>query len=122
MLVVSAYMTQATNDKQEVAPTLSRLSALPEALGSVTDLLADTGYFGAANVNAFVDGNIQPSLAVAREHHHVSVFERFVPDDPTPITEDPVMRMKHQLTTGFGRALYARGNKRWSRCSASSNR
>ncbi len=44
MLVVSAHMTQATNDKQEVAPTLSKLSALPEALGTVTDLLADTGY------------------------------------------------------------------------------
>jgi len=107
MLVVSAHMTQATNDKQEVTPTLSKLSVLPEALGTVTDLLADTGYFSAANVKACVAGDIQPSLAVARDQHHLSVFDRFAADDPAPITEDPVMLMKHQLTTESGRALYA---------------
>ncbi len=37
----------------------------------------------------------------------MSVFDRFAPDEPAPITEDPVMRMKHRLTTGSGRALYA---------------
>lgn len=107
MLVVSAHMTQATNDKQEVIPTLSKLSALPEALGKVTDLLADTGYFSGANVNACIEDDIQPSLAVARDQHHLSVFDRFAVDNPAPITEDPVMLMKHQLTTESGRALYA---------------
>ena len=107
MLVVSAHMTQATNDKQEIVPALARLNALPEALGTVTDLLADTGYFSGANVKACVEGNIQPSLAVARDQHHPSVFDRFAPDTPAPITDDPVMLMKHQLTTEVGRALYA---------------
>ena len=107
MLVVSAHMTQATNDKQEITPVLAKLSALPEALGTVTNLLADTGYFSAANVKACIEGDIQPSLAVARDQHHLSVFDRFAADDPTPITDDPVMLMKHQLTTESGRALYA---------------
>ncbi len=62
MLVVSSHMTQATNDKQEMAPTLTKLCSLPEALGTVTDLLADTGYFSGANVKACVEGNIQPGL------------------------------------------------------------
>jgi hypothetical protein len=31
MLVVSAHMTQATNDKQKVVPALAKLCALPEA-------------------------------------------------------------------------------------------
>ena len=35
------------------------------------------------------------------------MFGRFATDDPAPITEDPAMLMKHQLTTESGRALYA---------------
>jgi len=107
MLVVSAHITQATNDKQEVAPTLGKLCALPEALGTVTDLLADTGYFSQANVRACIESRIQPSLAVGRDQHHLSVFDRFAPDAPAPDTEDPVALMRHQLTTQSGRALYA---------------
>lgn len=107
MLVVSAHMTQATNDKKEITPALTKLSTLPEALGTVTDLLADTGYFSGANVQACIEGNIQPSLAVGRDQHHVSVFDRFAADDPVPVTDDPVTLMKHQLTTQSGRALYA---------------
>jgi len=107
MLVVSSHMTQATNDKQQIAPALTKLRSLPEALGMVTDLLADTGYFSESNVKACIEDNIQPSLAVARDQHHLSVFDRFAPDGPTPITEDPVALMKHQLTTQSGRALYA---------------
>ncbi|MEX0828087.1 MAG: IS1182 family transposase [Haliea sp.] len=107
MLVVSAHITQAANDKQEIVPTLSRLCALPEVLGIATDLLADTGYFSQANVQACLGSNIQPSLAVARDQHHLSVFDRFAPDASAPDTEDPVALMKHQLTTQSGRALYA---------------
>jgi len=42
-------VTQATNDKRQIVPTLDKVAALPEALGSVETLLADTGYFSAAN-------------------------------------------------------------------------
>jgi len=107
MLVISAHMTQATNDKQQIAPAITRIGALPQALGTVTDLLADTGYFSKANVQACREKNIQPSLAVTRDQHHLSVFDRFAPDDPAPVTDDPVIQMKHQLTTQSGRALYA---------------
>ena len=50
MLVVSSHVTQATNDKQQIAPALTKLCSLPEAMGTVTDLRADTGYFSEANV------------------------------------------------------------------------
>lgn len=107
MLVISTHMTQATNDKQQIAPAITGIGALPQALGTVTDLLADTGYFSKANVQACREKSIQPSLAVARDQHHLSVFDRFAPDDPAPVTDDPVIQMKHQLTTQSGRALYA---------------
>jgi len=106
MLVVSAHMTQATNDKQEVMPALAKLCALPQTLGRVTDLLADTGYFSKTNVQACIGNNIQPSLALTRDQHHQCVFDRFAPDEPAPATQDPVALMKHQLTTQSGRALY----------------
>jgi hypothetical protein len=107
MLVVSTHMTQATNDKQQIEPTLAKLSILPGELGQVTDLLADTGYFSGDNVKACVGDNIQPMLAVARDHHHPCVFDRFAPDAPAPKTDDLVTLMKNQLSTQSGRALCA---------------
>jgi hypothetical protein len=44
LLVVATALTQATNDKQQVVPMLEQLQALPEDLGRVKRLLADTGY------------------------------------------------------------------------------
>ncbi len=106
MLVMSTHVTQAPNDKQQIEPALNKLEALPDKLGTVTDLLADTGYYSAANVQACVTAEIQPLLAVARDHHHRSVFERFAPDSPAPKTDDPLPLMEHRLATQAGRALY----------------
>ena len=106
MLVMSTHVTQATNDKQQIEPALQKLDVLPDALGTVTDLLADTGYFSANNVELCTQADIQPLLAVARDHHHLSVFERFAPDTPAPETDDPLPLMEHRLTTQAGRALY----------------
>lgn len=107
MLVMSTHVTQATNDKQQIEPTLRNLKALPDELGKVTDLLADTGYFSLHNAALCTKSHVQPLLAVARDHHHSSVFERFAPDAPAPETDDPLLLMKHRLTTQTGRALYA---------------
>jgi transposase len=106
MLVISTHVTQATNDKQQIKPALKKLDILPDELGTVTDLLADTGYFSAKNVGLCTKGDVQPLLAVARDHHHLSVFERFAPDAPAPETDDPLPLMEHRLTTQAGRELY----------------
>jgi len=107
MLVLSAHVTQAPNDKQQLEPVLEKLQALPAALGQPTHLLADAGYFSGKNVQACVEHQIEPLLAMKREAHHLPVFERFAPDTPAPETDDPVARMAHRLTTRAGRALYA---------------
>lgn len=107
MLVVGVHVTQATNDKQEVEPALKELKALPDRLGQPEDLLADTGYFSADNIKCCLEANIEPSFATGRDQHHLSVFERFAADTPAPDTDDPVVRMKHRLSTQSGRALYA---------------
>jgi len=107
MLVAATHMTQAPNDKQQIEPALKKLDVLPDKLGAIHDLVADTGYNSAANIGACEAVGMTPSLAVAREHHNVDVFERFAHDTPAPHTDDPVERMKHRLTTCAGRALYA---------------
>ena len=45
LLVVAVDVVQAPNDKQQVEPMLEKIGALPEGLGKVDHLLADTGYF-----------------------------------------------------------------------------
>lgn len=107
MLIVSPFVTQATNDKQQIEPALNKLTALPPAFGRPSGILADSGYFSAANVTACSAHQIEPLLAVQRESHHIPIFDRFAPDAPAPETEDAVMRMTHRLTTQAGRALYA---------------
>ena len=106
MLVVATGLTQAANDKQQLTPMLDTLSELPEDLGVVTALLADAGYFSAANVKACGDASIEPLLATGRESHHLPWQERF--GEPAPLAEpaDAVAQMKHRLKTGAGRAAY----------------
>ncbi len=106
MLVVAAHVTQASNDRRQIVPTLDKVAALPEVLGQVETLLADTGYFSAANVRACEAQNIEPLLSMRRESHHMPVLERFAADAPAPETDDPVVRMAHRLGTTEGRALY----------------
>jgi transposase len=106
MLVVALHVSQAPNDKGEIAPILAKVGALPEGLGQVDALLADTGYFSAANVNACEAQAIVPMLSMKRESHHIPVLQRFGADAPAPQTSDPVIKMAHRLATKAGRALY----------------
>ena len=108
MLVVATDTVQACNDKQQVEPMLDRLKALPPELGQLLNLVADTGYFSAANVKACGVRDITPLIAVAREAHHPCPLARFT--EPPPLQEDatPVEQMGHLLLTAAGRALYAK--------------
>lgn len=106
MLVVTADVTQASNDKRQIVPTLDKVAALPEELGQVQTLLADTGYFSAGNVRACNAHAIEPLLSMKRQAHHLPVLERFAADTPAPPTDDPVLQMAHRLGTKAGRALY----------------
>jgi transposase len=107
MLVVAVDVTQAPNDKQEIEPTLEKLDALPEELGEVENLLADTGYFSAANVEACEQAGVAPVIAMGRQSHHPPLAERFETPPPAPENPTPVEAMAHRLKTPEGRNLYA---------------
>ena len=107
LLVVTTTVTQATNDKEQVLPMLEQLAALPEGLGEVDQLLADTGFYSGRNVAACEAAGIEPLIAVARDEHHAGWRERFTEPEPLPDDATAVARMAHRLKTKAGRAAYA---------------
>jgi len=107
MLVVATDVVQAANDKQQIVPMLEQLAQLPEALGTADTLLADNGYFSAANVTACAAAKIVPLIALGRERHHRSWRERFAQAPPAPENPTPLAAMCHRLATPEGKRLYA---------------
>ena len=107
LLIVAQNVVQAVNDKQQIEPMLNQIHALPDELGEVDTLLADTGYFSAANVSACAAAGIDPLIAMGRQPHHPPVGELFCDDPLAPENPTPVDAMAHRLKTREGRDLYA---------------
>lgn len=106
MLIVGSTVTQACNDKQQITPMLAVLMAHQDEMGMPGQLLADTGYFSAANVTVCVDAGIEPLIAMKRDEHHSPLLDRWT--EPPPLAEgaDAVARMAHKLKTRSGRTDY----------------
>ena len=85
-LIVEQHITQQANDKQEIEPALERLAALPEELGDVDSLLADTGYFSETNIDRCADARIEPFIPEKRQAHNLPLIERFKGDPKSPQT------------------------------------
>lgn len=107
-LIVEEHVTQHTNDKQEVAPALENLAVLPEELGEVEALLADSGYHSEANVERCDNAEIEPLIPAKREGHNLPLAERFCEDPEPPNDPTPVEATAHRLQTRAGKALYAK--------------
>lgn len=107
LLVIATNVVQATNDKQQLAPMLNKIAALPDGLGEVTTMLADNGYFSAANVTACAAAGIDPVIAMGRQPHYPPLAERCAEPPPPPKNPTPVEAMAHRLKTAEGRTLYA---------------
>ena len=108
-LIVGHHVTQHTNDKQEIKPALAKLGQLPECLGTIENLLADTGYFSQGNVNACADAMIKPYIAQKRQRHHQSLKARHQHEpeiDETALL--PLEAMTHRLASKTGKALYSK--------------
>jgi len=107
LLVLAPHVTQAGNDKEQVAPMVAQIRSLPEGLNQPDSLLADTGFYSEKNVELCKKAAIEPLVAVGREGHHPDWRERF--EEPAPLTglASHVAQMKRALKTKAGRAAYA---------------
>src|SRR6059036_993806 len=97
--LVTQHVTQHANDKLEVEPTLKALQQLPETLGQVEALLADTGYRSESNTKLCHAANMTPYLAGGRESHHPPVEQRFTEPPALAPDADVVQAMDHRLAT-----------------------
>lgn len=105
--LLATGLTQAPNDKQQVAPMIKTLQAQAPLLGNAKSLIADTGYCSEKNMAACDEAGIHALIAVARQDHHPHWSERFT--EPAPLRADatPMQTMAYRLTTKAGRAAYA---------------
>jgi hypothetical protein len=106
MLIVENHVSQKTNDKQEIEPAVKNLKALPEKLGTVTDIISDNGFYSEENVKTCIEHTITPYIALDREQHNQSPFERFEEPPPPEDNADWVTQMKHRLKTAAGKSVY----------------
>ncbi|HED14368.1 MAG TPA: hypothetical protein ENI62_12070 [Gammaproteobacteria bacterium] len=105
-LIVENHITQQSNDKQEIEPTLKGLKETEAHLGKAEGLLADAGYFSADNVKQCETADVVPYISDHRERHNRMWDERFKILPPCP--PDAVTAMARQLHTTEGKAIYAK--------------
>ena len=107
MLVVGQYVTDAPNDKQQLAPGLDSISP---GVGPVSEVLVDTGYYSEKAVLDAEGRESPPKVyaAMGRQHHGRSVEElEKKADPPEPLKDATVPEiMKHRLETKAGKELY----------------
>ena len=110
-LIVGQRVSQAPNDKQELAPTLA---SIPASAGPVAVALVDSGFYSEAavqQVEAPADGKASgPTVyaAVEKTGHHRSVNDLEVKPEPEPPAVGASMTdvMRHRLQTSAGKTLY----------------
>lgn len=107
MLVMVAQVTNAANDREQVAPMVEKVQALPAGLNQPEHILIDSGYFSEKNVATCEAAGIAPLIAVGREGHHPHWRERFAEPEAPAAGATSVEKMKHRLKTKVGRARYA---------------
>lgn len=104
-LVVAEDVVTAANDKQQLQPMVAQVLANVDVPDGV---IADSGYFSDANVQALAhrDGRpIEAHIAVERERHGAPPTGP--PRGRIPQGLSPAGRMRRRLRTKDGRAIYA---------------
>jgi transposase len=107
LLIVAPHVTDAPNDKEQVAPMVAKIQALPEGLNQPQQMLADNGFYSEKNVETCKAAGIEPLIAMGRDQHHPHWRDRF--EEPAPLAQPAthIEQMKHALKTKAGRAAYA---------------
>jgi len=110
MIVVASDLSNHPNDKREMEPVVEKLAQLPDELGEIKKVVADTGYYSEHNVKVCEQHELQPLIAHGRQPHHPPLAELISRDKGSgkQASGDPVQRMKDELQSDTGRALYAK--------------
>jgi len=107
-MILGGHITQATNDKQQLMPALDALEGLPDEMGTIKRIAADSGYLSQINVEDVTDRHATPYLATGRQNHHPDWKQRLADPGPTPKDPTPLEAMQWRMSTSRGRDFYAR--------------
>jgi len=110
-LIVAQHVTQDTNDKHQLVPTVA---AIAPVVTNVKEVLVDSGFVSQAAITQLETGlDGQPSgltvlAAVQREHHGRTVEQLEARSDPSPPPDDApfLQRLAHRTATQAGRTRY----------------
>jgi transposase len=103
-LIVGQTVTQATNDKQQLAPAVQ---AIEEQAGQKPqEVVADSGYCSEANLKYLEKKKIAGFIATDRESYRDR--QQPGPRGPLPQGATRVDRMRRKLQTQVGAAIYSR--------------
>jgi transposase len=108
MLILAPLVTQATNDKEQITPALAALANISQNVDPVTEILADAGYFSAANVDACEAAGIAPLISMRRDKHHSWLAKELAKAKQLPDSASATDRMQMRLQTKEGRKAYSK--------------
>jgi hypothetical protein len=110
-LMVGERVSQAPNDKQELGPTLD---AIPQAVGPVSTVLADNGFYSEAAVQKIeqtaageaTGTTVYAALDKTSHHRSVADLEK-KPEPSAPTAGSSISEvMRHRLQSSAGKQLY----------------
>ena len=95
-------MVERLVSRQRIEPILDGIDALPDEFGDVDTLVADSGYFSAANDAACEAAGVEPLIAMGRQPDNSPVNEHFGPDPKSRENPTSMEAMAHRLKTRAG--------------------
>ena len=106
MLIVGAYSNTHGNDRAEFIPVIA---SVPQELGTITQAIADTGYFSENNVIKAQLLDIEPLIATSRQKHNNYLEDILDKEQPVIRDTDSVIeKMRKQLKSIQGRLDYSK--------------
>lgn len=104
-LMLAADASQRPTDRTLLPATIDACKNLPSSVGTVTEILADAGYFSGTNIEACRAAQLVPYIATGRESH-AGGLRRFYEPAALDANASAMDCMKHRLPTKAGRAIY----------------
>ncbi|MBM3299373.1 MAG: IS1182 family transposase [Deltaproteobacteria bacterium] len=103
-IIVAADVVQAANDKEQLIPILEQIEINTGELPKT--VLADNGFFSAANVEHVAANHMEPLIAPERTKH--SDKPELAPKGRIPKDLSVLDRMRRKLKTKAGKKLYSK--------------
>lgn len=109
-LIVGGHVTTCASDANELKPALD---GVPQEVGTVSAVLADSGYVDTETWELLEQDGVDVYVAVSRQENHSQRCYDYRPpslrDKPEKVIKDPrLLAMRDKLRTEAGRRLYAK--------------